>query len=365
MSIFPKQMKGRAWVATIHIANMKKAGLSVEEYETPEKLAEVFTMIWNNSGKNRSCGIAVCISEQGTYHAHMALYGNTTTLGNVSKILFDSHVEPQMGGKKELTEYLKKEGKYAEKEEKVLYVMGLDSIQDVQGSRSDLDRIQEYIEKGLTPPEIMKIDIRYRMYEKMIKSAFIDKRIQDTPLIKEMHNEWHCGESGAGKSYYYYELCKKHSPEEIYLVTDFESGGFDYYIEQGAPPILFMDEFKGNMKFSQLLTILDKYSRTQTHCRYSNTYNLWTTCIITSIFSPDEVYASMVENNRQNRDKIDQLLRRLDCIVYHYKTVSGEYKAYSMPASEYVDYRDLKQRALRAEDGFIYVDDMKGIPFKE
>lgn len=365
MSIFSKQQKGRAWVATIHIANMEKAGLSREEYEAPEILAEIFTTIWNNSGKKRSCGIAVCISEQGRYHAHMALYGNTTTLGNVSKILFDSHIEPQMGGKKELTDYLMKEGKYAEKGEKVLYVMGLDSVQDVQGNRSDLDRIQEYLENGLAPSEIMEIDIRYRMYEKMIKSAFIDKRIKDTPLIKEMHNEWHCGDSGTGKTFYYYQLCEKYSPEEIYIATDFESGGFDFYIEQGAPPILFMDEFKGNMKFSQLLAILDKYSRTQTHCRYSNTYNLWTTCIITSIFPPDEVYSSMVDDDRKNRDKIDQLLRRLDCIVYHYKTISGEYKTYTMPANEYVNYQDLKQRVLSEKDGFLYADNIEDIPFKE
>ncbi|MVX67018.1 hypothetical protein GKZ28_25535 [Clostridium chromiireducens] len=358
-------MKGRAWLATIHITNMEKAGLTKEEYESPEKLADYFTTTWNESGKNRSSGIAVCVNEKGRYHAHMALYGNTTTLANVSNILFDSHIEPQLGGKKELTAYLRKDGKYAEKGEQALFTKDLDSIQDIQGGRTDLEQIEEYLNQGHSPSEIMGLDFKYRKYEKMIKSAFVDKRIKETPLIKETHNEWHVGDSGSGKTYYYYQLCEKYSPEKIYMATDFENGGFDFYIEQGAPPILFLDEFKGNMRYSQLLIILDKYSRTQTHCRYANTYNLWTTCIITSIFPPEKVYVSMVDSYKKDIDKIDQLIRRLDVIVYHYKTEAGEYKSYSIPANEYMNYDDLKQRALSDKDGLVIEDNMEEIPFKD
>ncbi|GLB29157.1 hypothetical protein LAD12857_10800 [Lacrimispora amygdalina] len=362
MGKFSKSTKGRAWIGTVHIANMEKSGLSKEEYENPELLADVFTKAWDNSGKGRSSGIAVCVSEKGCYHAHMALYGNLTTLGNVSKILFGSHIEPQLGGKKELKNYLLKNPPYNEKGEQVLYSEGLDNVQEVQGKRSDLDDIEELLNQGYSPSEIMEINFSYRKYEKMIKSAFIDKRIKETPLIKKMHNEWHVGDSGSGKTYYYYQLCEEHSPSEIYMATDFENGGFDFYIDQGAPPILFLDEFKGNMRYSQLLTTLDKYSRTQTHCRYANTYNLWTTCIITSIFPPDEVYASMVDNDKRDRDKIDQLLRRLDVIVYHYKA-NGEYKTYSMPASEYRNYEDLKRRVMGDKNGFSPVNNLADVPF--
>lgn len=361
MGRFSKNFKARAWMITTHIANMEKAGLKEDEYKEPEFLARFLMETWENSGKNRVCAIAVCVSASGCYHAHGALYGNLTTLGNVSKIMYDSHVEPQLSGKKELKSYLLKEPPYDEKGEQVLYTEGLDNIQDSKGRRSDIESIEELLEKGLTPTEIMEEHFAYRKYEKMIKSAFVDKRIKETPLIKEMYNEWHVGASGSGKTYYYYQLCEMYAPESIYLATDFESGGFDFYIEQGAPPILFMDEFKGNMRFSQLLTILDKYSRTQTHCRYSNTYNLWTRCIITSIFPPDEVYSMMVEEGRKSRDKIDQLLRRLDVIVYHY-VENGEYKTFSIPASEYICYADLKQRAFSDKDGFVRIDNQE-VPF--
>lgn len=362
MGRFSRNFKARAWMITTHIANMEKTGLKEEEYKTPKTIARLLIETWENSGKNRVCAVAVCVSASGCYHVHGALYGNLTTLGNVSKVMFNSHVEPQMGGKKELKAYLLKEDKYSEKGEEVLYTEGLENVQDSKGRRTDLDEISEMLERGLTPMEIMEQKFSFRKYEKMIKSAFIDKRIRETPLIKEMHNEWHVGASGSGKTYYYYQLCEKYSPENIYMATDFESGGFDFYIEQGAPPILFMDEFKGNMRFGQLLTILDKYSRTQTHCRYANTYNLWTSCIITSIFPPDEVYSLMVDDDIKARDKIDQLLRRLDVVVYHY-VQGGEYKTYSIPASEYVNYADLKKRALCEKEGFIRIGNQEELPF--
>jgi hypothetical protein len=360
MSFSPKT-RDRAWVGTIHITNMEKAGLTREQYENPEFLSDYFTHLWESSGKDRKAGIAVCVSSSGVYHAHIACYGNTTTLKAVSDILFQSHIEPQLGGKKDLTSYLLKEGKYAEKGEQVLCTKGLEIIEDRQGNRNDLEDIAELLKQGYTPAEIMETNFSYRRYEKIIKSAFIDIRIKETPLIKETHNEWHVGSSGSGKTFYYFQLCEKYSSDKIYITTDFENGGFDFYIEQGAPPILFLDEFKGNMKFSQLLTILDKYSRTQTHCRYANTYNLWTTCIITSIFPPEELYASMVANDMQKRDKLEQLLRRLDKIVYHY-VKDGEYKSFSIPASEYTNYENLKQRALADNDGFVPIPTKQVIP---
>lgn len=335
-------------MGTIHVANMEKAGLSKEQYENPELLAEFISDTWAESGKGRIAGVAVCVSAKGLYHAHMALYGNLTTLGNVSKILFGSHIEPQLSGKKELKSYLLKEPPYDEKGEQVLYTKGLENIQDNKGKRSDLEDIADLLEQGFTPIEIME-NFSYRKYERMIKSAFIDKRIKETPLLKEDKKcIWIVGESGTGKSYYYYQLCKEYGSENIYFATDFENGGLDFYIEQGAPPILFMDEFKGDMRFSQLLVMLDKFSRAQVHCRYSNCFCLWTTVVITSIFPPDEVYAAMVDDEKRDRDKIDQLIRRLDVIEYRYKQ-DGEYRTFSIPAKEYVNYDDLKQLALKGK----------------
>lgn len=365
MGKFSLNTKSRAWIATIQIANMEKAGLKKEEYEIPEKLADFLCRTWAESGKDRISGVAVCVSEKGLYHAHMALYGNLTTLKNVAKIMYDAHIEPQLGGKQELKKYLLKEPPYEEKGEHVLYSTGMDNIQENKGKRSDLDEISDLLEKGYTPSEILAEQFSYRKYEKMIKSAFVDKRIKDTPLIKDKKCIWIVGDSGTGKTYCYYQMCEKYGSENIYLATDFDNGGLDYYIEQGCPPILFLDEFKGNIRYSQLLVMLDKYSRSQIHCRYVNTYCLWTTVVITSIFPPDEVYSSMVDDDKKDRDKIDQLLRRLDVIEYRYKS-NGEYKTFSIPASEYTDYEELKYRALSNEQGnkeYVCMNNAEDIPF--
>lgn len=349
---FSPSTRNRSWIATVQVTNMEKSGLSKEEYENPEILANHFISLWENSGKNRSAGIAICVSDKGLYHAHMACYGNTTTLKKVSEILFNSHVEPQLGGKAELKGYLEKSGKYEEKGEHVLLTKGLDLIQDSQGKRSDLDEIEELLEQGATPQEIFAESFRYRKYEKMIKSEFLSRRIRETPLVKEMWNEYHWGESGTGKTYTYIKLCEKYSDDEVYLCNDYSNssgsaGGFDFYSNNPAK-IIILDEFRGNIAYSQLLSILDVYSRNQQHCRFQNTYNLWTSVIICSIYPPEKLYSNMVDYGDRCIDSIQQLLRRLNLIVYHYKK-DDEFKTFSMPASEYVGCYDMIQRALGSE----------------
>ena len=219
------------------------------------------------------------------------------------------------------------------------------------------------LENGATPKEIFELSIHYRRYEKIIKSEYIAKRLKKEPLKKSTYNEWHIGESGSGKSDYYFELSEKYTSDNVYLLTDQKNGGFDLYIEQGLPPILFIDDLESDMfTYNQLLTILGKFSRAQTHCRYGNTYNLWTTCVITSSYGPEEIYDFLVDDYRKGRDKIDQLLRRLDIIVYHY-VQNGEFKRYSIPANEYKNIEDLKRRALEENEGFYPVENEARNPF--
>lgn len=323
---FALTTRSRCWAVTIQIRNMKNAGLKEEEYEIPEYLADFFIKLWESSGKGRKAGIAVCVSKNGLYHAHMACYSNTMTLRKVSEILFQSHVEPQLGGKSQLTAYLLKEPPYDEKGEQVLYTQGLDVIEDKQGKRIDLDEIERLLEEGYTPQQIFEESFRYRKYEKMIKSDYLARRIKETPLLKEMHNEYHWGKSGTGKTYTYVKLCEKYSPEEVYLCSDYSnsggSGGFDFYASQPAK-VVVMDEFRGNIPYAQLLSILDIYSRNQQHCRYQNTYNLWTEVYICTTYPPEKLYSSMVKEKESQIDTIEQLLRRLDVIVLHYINKRG------------------------------------------
>lgn len=357
---FASDTRGRSWIGTIHVKNMLSAKLTEEEIQNPEHVGEFFIKSWEESGAGRKAGIVVCVSADGCYHCHIACYGNTTTLKKVSDVLYQSHIEPQLGGKEQLKAYLLKEGKYAEKGEQILFSKGLEVIEDKQGKRNDLDEIGRLLEDGYTPEEIFEESFRYRKYEKMIKAQYLSRRIKETPLMKDMWNEYHWGRSGSGKTYSYIKMCEKYSPEEVYLCNDYANsgssgGGFDFYSNNPAK-IVILDEFRGNIPYAQFLSLLDVYSRNQQHCRYQNTYNLWTSVIICSIFPPEKVYSFMVEDGQRNIDSIQQLLRRLNVIVYHYVNKDGKYRSFEIPASEYISADDMIEKATEYEK---YADELE------
>ena len=360
-------------MVTVHIKNMQAMGLSEQEYSNSEYLANVLTALWNESGKGRTSAVAVCESADGCYHAHMAVYGNTTTLKKVADILFQAHVEPQLAGKKALTDYLLKQGKYEEKGEKVLYTSDIENIEDEQGKRSDFEIIEDMLLEGCTPQQILDTKFAFYKYEKMILHAYVNQKIRFSPLKQEIYCEYHVGESGAGKTYSYNKLCEEHGADNVYLLTDYDnnaSGGLDTYMKIGAPPILFMDEFKGfGITYEKLLTMLNGYSRMQTHARYSNAYNLWKTVIITSVYPPENIYRNMVADEHRDIDSFTQLMRRISKIVYHYKE-DGEYKTYTIDSKDYISYEDLRNKALKSsmdDKGFreLTPEESKELPFKE
>lgn len=366
---FSSNTKARAWMVTSQIKNFENMGLTEEQYKNPEYIASVLTNLWCESGKDRVCAIAVCISANGLYHTHMACYGNTTTLKKVSDILYQSHVEPQLGGKKELSGYLLKEGKYAEKGERVLYTLGIENIQDNQGSRSDLEDIEEMLLKNMTPQQILSQSFRYYKYQNMILNAYADLRISNAPVRTNVYAEYHVGESGTGKSYTYNMLCEQYGIDNIYLLTDYDnnaSGGMDAYMRVGAPKILFMDEFKGfGISYQKLLSMLSGYSRMQTHARYTNAFNLWSMIHITSIYPLEELYEIMVAKEYRKSDSYEQLKRRISKIIYHY-IEDGEYKTYELDAKKYTSYEELKAMASH-NDGFkkMTPEEIENLPFEE
>lgn len=70
----------------------------------------------------------------------------------------------------------------------------------MQAYRNDLNNNENLLVSGINPNDIMATNFRCRHYEKMKKTAYLNKRIQETSLIKDMKNEYHMGESGTGKT---------------------------------------------------------------------------------------------------------------------------------------------------------------------
>ena len=318
---------------------------------TPQEMVNKAVEMWCDGKPQRSCAVNYEIGDTGNHHMHMVLEDPAKARFSAIQKMFPTiHIEPTRGNREQAEDYIHKRGSFEEKHHTVVIpavVRG--SIKANQGARKDLDIIQELLEQGKTPNDIMDISINFRKHETLIRKQYFRMRQMNAPTLREIKVYWHVGESGCGKSFTYTQLCEKYGRDGVYLLTDYDNGGFDNYC---AEPILFMDEFKGNIRFQTLLNYLDKYP-VQVHCRYANAYALWTEVHITSVFPPEEAYCSMVEESMRNKDKKIQLLRRISYIIYHYQQ-EGEYKTFEMPMEVYTDYETLKKAAMN--DGFIPVD---------
>lgn len=317
---------------------------------TPEDIVDTAIEMWCRNKPYRTCAVNYEIGDTGNEHLHMVLEDpSKVRFSAIQKLYPGIHIEPTRGNKQQAEDYINKIGRFAEKNHTVIVPARYrGEIKAKQGYRSDLSIIEELIDKGKTPNEIMDISINYRQYEKLIRGYFFAKRIKETPPKRNVKVFWHTGESGTGKSFTYVQICEEQNEENIYLMTDYDTGGLDLYCGQ---KILFMDEFKGNMSFQRLLNYLDGY-KIQIHCRYANAYALWDEVHITSIFPPEEAYKFMVNMEYQERDQLAQLLRRLTKIIYHYKN-NGAYKSFELSGTDYKNYDDLKNKAFSNNYGFM------------
>lgn len=307
---------------------------------TPDEIAEQMKERWIADNPQRTCAVAFCVSAEGLPHCH-AVFEDTKTMRftAVQKLFPGMHIEVTKGNKEQAEDYINKRGKWQEKGESVICIVRNGDIKGYQGQRRDFDIIDDLIQQGKTPNEIMEISFSFRRYETMIKRAFFDKRMRETPILRDLKVSWHFGESGSGKTYQYVKLCEKHGSENVYLLNDYGKGGFDEYIGQH---VLCMDEFRGQMPFSLLMNYLDGY-RVQIPCRYANGYALWDEVHIFTVMPPEMVYRAMVEENR-SVDTYEQLKRRIDFVVYHYRE-NGEYKAFELSMEKYTNYDDLRRLA--------------------
>lgn len=360
----PKQdTVSRSWFAVL--AYPEKHGYT----GMPEEIIERLKDEWVRDNPLRKGYWAYCISDKGMPHIHMVLEGSGSMRFSAVKKAYPKalHLEETKGNKKQVLSYIKKEPPFDEKGEQVICFTSHGNIEGnkrfaLSNINETLRTIENLIEDGMTPNQIMAEDIRLRKEEALIRKAYFAKRYRETPPKRDVQVIWHMGDSGSGKSFSYVNLCEKCGDDNVYLFTDYANkgvGGFDGYCGE---PVLFIDELKGNsLPFELLLTIMQGY-RTQIHCRYANCYALWIEVHITSIYSPEDIYGDMVGVTEQAKDPIKQLLRRITKYLYHYQD-KGEYKVYELKGEQYTGYQELKQLAS-GTDGFVKVDENE-VPFRK
>ena len=276
-------------------------------------------------------------------HVHMVLEDDKPMAFGTVKNTYaiGMHFEGTKGTRKEAEDYIAKTGDYDEKTKKemsqpweeVIYVARQGDIRGKQGQKSDLDEINMYLNQGLKPQEILAKGFRFYKHETAIRKAYFDIRCKDVPFSREVTVYWHYGDSGSGKSFCREQLEKNNGVDEIFYMTNFDkTSRFDGYYGQ---KILWIEDFKGGISFGDLLRILDVYKATF-QARYANVVGLWNEVHITSIYHPIAVYNRMINHSDRTVDVVEQLLRRITCIMYHYVVnIDGkkEYKMMGFPSS--------------------------------
>ena len=330
----------------------QKAGM---EHLSPEEIVEKAIAMWTDGKPARSCAINYERGNSGTPHLHMVLEDPAKTrFSAVCKLFPGIHCEVTKGSKEDAEAYIYKIGKFAEKNHTIVVQPIFHG--DIKGRggvpvnpQRILQDIEDMINNGMTPEQIMELSIMYREKESLIRNTYFAKRFKETPPLRDITVKYHVGGSGSGKSYTYVQYAEIYGADHVYLASDqSENGMFDKY---NGEPYLFIDELR-YMKYEILLQILQGY-RSQMHARYANTYALWTQVDITSILPPEKLYEAIVPECRQADDGYAQLKRRINTIVYHYKENNGVYRTFELPMSEYTDYPSLIEMVHGNKDKFV------------
>lgn len=281
---------------------------------TPQEICEKLMSEWIVDSETRSGAWAYCISAVGLQHIHMVLEDTKTMRFSAIKKSYckGMHFEPTKGNKTQAEDYINKRGTFEEKGETIEYICYHGEIKGAQGKRSDLCSLYDMVQDGFTPVDILRENPNAYRYKSALKEMYYQKRSDETPTVRDVKVYWHTGASGSGKSYERVHLIEKYGDDNIYYLTSFNSGAFDNYNGQ---PILWIEDFRGEFKFQELLRYLDVY-KAEIPARYSNVKALWNEVHITSVLTPQQCYSDIASNQY---DRIEQLLRRITSLVYHYK----------------------------------------------
>lgn len=193
------------------------------------------------------------------------------------------HWEKRLGSQLQAINYCKKEGNYVEYGDK-----------KVQGKRNDISYYKE-----LALKEGMKKVVEEGNFQE-IRTCELYLKYKEEERNFKPEVIWIHGESGSGKSL-------KASEEKDAYWKD-KSQWWDGYDKHNT---IIMDDFRSSdMKFDYLLRLLDRYPM-RVQVKGSSRQMLSKKIIITSIYSPEEIYSHYAQYNN-NREPINQLLRRID-----------------------------------------------------
>jgi len=202
---------------------------------------------------------------------------------------------------------------YSQKEEDEFYSQG-EIAPAGQGNRTDIADIAKAIMDGeSTPDDICKTDpAKYHQYGRTFHKLE-DLALREKFRTEMTEGEWVYGATGVGKSHYAFQ---GYNPKTHYLWKLNDNGWQDGYNGQET---VIINEFRGQIKFSELLNLVDKWPYTIPRRGREPAPFLAKKVIITSSVRPEILYKEYLESD----DSFDQFNRRFKVTKLE-KTASPE-----------------------------------------
>lgn len=174
-----------------------------------------------------------------------------------------------------------------------------------QGERTDLNEIKDDIMSGKRKVDDIAVEDPeiFHQYGRTLS------KIEDIALRKRFRTEmttgiWYYGPTAVGKSHKAFE---GYHPDTHYLWKLNEKSGWqDGYIGQET---VIMNDFRGEIKYNELLQIIDKWPHTVPRRGREPAPFLAKKVIITSSLPPELVYKQRIEE-----DSLEQLYRRVKVV---------------------------------------------------
>lgn len=190
---------------------------------------------------------------------------------------------------------------------------------------AELAGVQHYVnlleEKSITVERIvLEMPAVYQRYSRTLERAediILGRMFRDfVPTVY-----WLYGPTGVGKTREAVNL----AGDSVYWYQLGDHGWQDGYTNQRA---IIIDDFRGNIKYEELLRMLDRYPFSFSRRARRPIPVLATTFVITSSLSPDECYP-----RRNVRDGIAQLTRRITGLRYLRTESEGSIESGALPGT--------------------------------
>lgn len=232
--------------------------------------------------------------ERGTPHLQMYFYlKHARNFMSIKKMFSYAHIEKAKGTPKQASDYCKKDGEYVEYGE----------LPQEQGKRNDLIEYRNQIMDGEQVDNIIISNpMVYHQYGRTL-NRLEELRMRNVYRTEQTEGLWIYGPTGSGKSKKAFE---GFNPRTHY-VWKYDNGWNDGYTQQ---EIVIIDEFRGQIPFSELLRMIDIQPNYYVRRRGKEPIPFTSKkVIITSSLPPDEVYRNLSQN-----DSLEQLFRRIKII---------------------------------------------------